>query len=158
MIDVKTDAGKKEKAAPIKAAPVTAPITAPKLESKQASGKKTILIIEDEKNIALAEQMILEDQFTIHLAHDGKEGHDKAVALKPDIILLDIMLPSMNGFDICKTLRSNIAMKDTKIIMVTAKDQDKDEFTGIDLGADDYIMKPFEADELIHVVNQVLKS
>ncbi len=124
---------------------------------KKVSGRKTLLIIEDEKNIALAEKLILENDFDVHLAHDGKEGHDKALVLRPDIILLDIMLPSMSGFDVCKRLRTNASLQHTKIVMVTAKDQDKDELMGMDLGADDYIMKPFEADELIHVVNQVLK-
>jgi DNA-binding response OmpR family regulator len=124
----------------------------------QNDQKKNILIIEDEVHIANAERLILESEFNVHVAMDGKEGLTKALELQPHVIILDIMLPSMNGFDICKKLREHKHMNATKIVMVTAKDQDKDELAGMNLGADDYIMKPFEADELIHVVNQVLRG
>jgi DNA-binding response OmpR family regulator len=121
-------------------------------------GKKRLLIIEDEEHIADAERMILENDFDVHVVHDGLEGLKRALDLKPHVIVLDIMLPGMNGFDVCRKLREHKHMDATKIVMVTAKDQDKDEIMGMDIGADDYIMKPFEADELMHVVNQVLKN
>ncbi|MBU1975276.1 MAG: response regulator [Nanoarchaeota archaeon] len=120
--------------------------------------RRKLLIIEDEEHIANAERMVLEGDFDVHIANDGKEGIEKAHELKPEVILLDIMLPGMNGFDICKKIRANKDLSETKIIMVTAKDQQKDELEGMGLGADDYIMKPFEPIELMHVVNQVLKS
>ena len=118
--------------------------------------KKTLLIIEDEDHIADAERMILEGDYDVHVANDGLEGLKKADELKPDVILLDIMMPGMNGFDVCKKLKSNSDFDNTRIVMVTAKDQPHDETKGMDFGADDYIMKPFEADELLHVVSQVL--
>ncbi|MFH1916472.1 MAG: response regulator [Nanoarchaeota archaeon] len=120
--------------------------------------KKKLLIIEDERHIAEAERIILENAYDVHMVHDGLEGLHKAIEMQPDIIVLDIMLPNMNGFEVCKNLRSNKSLNKTKIVMVTAKDQDRDEIMGMELGADDYIMKPFEADELMHVVNQVLKN
>jgi len=78
--------------------------------------------------------------------------------LKPAVVILDVMLPKKSGFDVCKELRADKSLKNTKIVMVTAKDQEKDEAVGMDLGADDYLMKPFEAIELTHIVRQVLKS
>jgi len=119
--------------------------------------KKSIVIVEDEVNIAKAEKLILENDFEVHLAHDGEEGLKKIKELKPTLVILDIMLPRMNGFELCRKIRSDSRIKDTKVVMVTAKDQDKDEAEGMNLGANDYIMKPFEPAELMHVVNQVLK-
>jgi DNA-binding response OmpR family regulator len=119
--------------------------------------KKTLLIVEDEENIANAQKLILQDEFDIHIANDGETGLKKAKELKPDLILLDLMLPKMNGIDVCKSIRIDPEIGDSKIIMVTAKNQPQDEMQGMETGADDYIMKPFEADELKHVVSQVLK-
>jgi two-component system, OmpR family, alkaline phosphatase synthesis response regulator PhoP len=119
--------------------------------------KKKVLIIEDEKNIANAEKMILQDDYHVVLAHDGLNGLKMAQSHKPDIVVLDLMLPGMHGYDVCKKLREDKNLKDTKIVMVTAKSDDKDEIKGMDLGADDYIMKPFEPVELKHVIKQVLK-
>ncbi len=118
--------------------------------------KKTVLIVEDEHNIAKAEQMILEEHYTVHVAHDGELGLAKAKEVKPDVILLDVMMPKMSGFDVCKAVRCDKTLDATKIVMVTAKNQQKDEAEGMGLGANDYIMKPFEPDELIHVIKQVL--
>jgi len=120
--------------------------------------KKTILIIEDDDNIAKAQELILQDKFNIHIENDGEKGLEKAKELKPDLVILDLMLPKLGGIEICKSIRSDEEIKATKIVMVTAKNQQRDEALGINLGADDYIMKPFEADELLHVVHQVLKQ
>jgi two-component system, OmpR family, alkaline phosphatase synthesis response regulator PhoP len=116
---------------------------------------KKVLIIEDEMNIAHAERMILEEDYHVILAHDGLSGLKLAQKEKPDIVVLDLMLPKMHGFDVCKKIREDKNLKDTKIIMVTAKNDDKDESKGMDAGADDYIMKPFEPVELKHVIRQV---
>ena len=122
--------------------------------------KKSIVIIEDEENIANAEKMILADMFNanIHVAKTGEEGFKFVKKLKPMLVVLDLMLPGMSGFDVCKQIRQDSQIKDTKIVMVTAKNQQIDELKGMELGADDYIMKPFEIDELKHVVTQVLNS
>lgn len=118
--------------------------------------KKNVLIIEDEENIAKAQELILQEQFNVHHARDGQDGLDKAKKIRPDLIILDLMMPKMDGVEVCRNIRSDESMNSTKIVMVTAKDKQKDEIEGMNIGADDYIMKPFEADELLHVVNQVL--
>lgn len=120
--------------------------------------KKSIVIIEDELNIANAEKLILDNDFNVHLAHDGEEGLKKVKEVRPDLVVLDLMLPKLHGLDVCKSIRGDNSLKSTKIVMVTAKNEERDEIEGMDIGADDYIMKPFEPIELMHVVNQVLKE
>ena len=135
-------------------------MTEEKIENRadeQTKEKKSIVIVEDEENIALAERLILDEQFNVHVAKDGKEGLDLVKQHKPAAVVLDIMMPRMDGFEVCKRIREDEELKATKVVMVTAKDQKKDEDKGLDTGADDYIMKPFEPAELLHVVNQVLK-
>lgn len=129
-----------------------------KLSSSKKSAMKKVLIVEDEEHIANAEKMILEEDYHVLIANNGLRGFDMAKKEKPDLVVLDVMLPGMNGFDVCKKIRNEKALKDTKIVMVTAKNEEKDETHGMDLGADDYIMKPFEAIELKHVIKQVLNK
>ncbi|MDO8642774.1 MAG: response regulator [Candidatus Woesearchaeota archaeon] len=119
--------------------------------------KRSLVIVEDDENIALAEQLILQDQFTVHVAKDGEEGLALVRKHKPHAVVLDVMMPRLNGYEVCKKIREDTTLKHTKVVMVTAKDQQKDETKGLDTGADDYIMKPFEPAELLHVVNQVLE-
>ncbi|RME52621.1 response regulator [Candidatus Woesearchaeota archaeon] len=120
--------------------------------------KPTVVIVEDDANIALAEKMILEEHYDVHVAHDGKEGLGLIKTLKPDLAILDVMMPAMDGFTLCKHIKSDENLKKTKVVMVTAKNQERDEAQGLELGADDYIMKPFEDIELLHVVRQVLNQ
>jgi len=119
--------------------------------------KPSIVIVEDEVNIAIAEKLILENEYEVHLAHDGEEGLKKIKQVKPDLVVLDLMIPKMSGLEVCRMLRDDDNLKHTKVVMVTAKNTQEDEDKGMDLGADDYIMKPFEPIELMHVVKQVLK-
>src|SRR3989344_7391292 len=118
--------------------------------------KKTVVIVEDEKSIAEAERLILEEEYTVHVAHDGEQGIKTISQVRPDIVILDWMLPKKNGIDVCKEIRDNKLLKHTRVVMVTAKNSDKDEIQGMNIGADDYIMKPFEPLELLHVTRQVL--
>lgn len=120
--------------------------------------KRSVLIIEDEKNIAKAQELILKDEFNVSIAFDGEEGIKKARKLKPDLIILDLMLPKIGGLEVCRMLRNDRELANAKIIMVTAKNQSHDELRGMETGADDYIMKPFEPDELRHVVSQVFNN
>jgi len=115
-----------------------------------------LLIVEDE--IALAEG--LRDNFEIEgysvlLAHDGEAGLSVALAEHPDIIILDIMMPKMSGFDVCKHLRN--AGDQTPIIMLTARTEEVDRILGLELGADDYVAKPFSMRELVARVKAVLR-
>lgn len=117
---------------------------------------KKILIIEDEESIRMA----LEDDFRlenydVEVASDGIEGLAKAVNPGIDLIILDIMLPGLNGFDICKKLRTQGIR--TPIIMLTAKGQEIDRVVGLEIGADDYVTKPFSPRELQARVKAVLR-
>lgn len=120
--------------------------------------KKSIVIVEDELNIAKAEELILQADYDVHLAHDGEEGLAKIREVKPDVVILDWMLPKLSGVDVLKQVREDPTISKTKIVMVTAKNQQGDEDLSMDAGADDYIMKPFEPVELMHVINQVLNN
>ncbi|MFH1439544.1 MAG: response regulator [Candidatus Woesearchaeota archaeon] len=120
--------------------------------------RKSIVIVEDDINIAKAEYILLSKEYHVHLAHDGESGHSLIKNKKPDLVVLDLMLPKIHGYEVCKKIRSDPELANTKIVMVTAKNEDRDEAEGMELGADDYIMKPFEASELRHVVDQILKD
>ena len=117
---------------------------------------KKLLIIEDEELIrmALEDDFRLED-YEVEVASDGIEGLAKAVNPDIDLIILDIMLPGMNGFDICKRLRSKGIR--TPVIMLTAKGQEIDRVVGLEIGADDYVTKPFSPRELQARVKAVLR-
>ena len=109
--------------------------------------KVHILIVEDEKNISDILKFNLEkESYDISQRFDGKEGLDFALKNEVDLILLDIMLPSMDGFEICKQIRK---FKNTPIIMLTAKEEEVDKVLGLELGADDYITKPFSVREVV---------
>lgn len=110
--------------------------------------QKTVLIVEDEKNIVdiLRFNLQREGYRTLE-AYDGKDGLDKAVSENPDLILLDVMLPQMNGFDVCRALRSHGS--NVPVIILTAREEEADKVLGLEIGADDYITKPFSMRELI---------
>ncbi|AZU64930.1 DNA-binding response regulator [Neobacillus mesonae] len=108
---------------------------------------KRILIIEDDKSIAELERDYLEiEGFSVEIALTGDAGLTKALAEEVDLVLLDLMLPGIDGFQICKAIRSE---KDIPILMVSAKKEDIDKIRGLGLGADDYIVKPFSPSELV---------
>jgi len=107
-----------------------------------------ILIIEDEKNLANAlGQILLEQKYMVDIVNDGQDGYDYAISNIYDCIILDIMLPRKNGYEICSNLRKNKIS--TPILMLTARDSISDKVKGLDLGADDYMTKPFSTDELL---------
>ena len=110
--------------------------------------KKTILIVEDEKNIVdiLRFNLQREGYDTLE-AYDGEDGLEKARSGKPDLILLDVMLPRMNGFDVCRTLRGEGS--NVPVVILTAREEETDKVLGLEIGADDYITKPFSMRELI---------
>ena len=118
---------------------------------------KKILIIEDEPSIAEAERLILEDHFKVHVASDGEKGFVMAQKLRPDLIILDLMLPKRGGYDICFNLRQDDVLKAVKILMVTAKNLPLDKDKGMLVGTDDYLTKPFEAEELLNRVRNLMQ-
>jgi DNA-binding response OmpR family regulator len=107
-----------------------------------------VLIIEDEPNMVVGLKDSCEyEGYEVAVARDGKEGLEKASTEKPDIILLDVMLPLMSGLDVCRTLRSRGI--ETPILMLTARSQELDKVVGLEVGADDYVTKPFSIKELL---------
>lgn len=116
---------------------------------------KKILVVDDEKPIADILKFNLEREgYSVELAYDGQEAIDKTHRCNPDLILLDIMLPKIDGFAVCKMLRQNYQ---TPIIMLTAKEEEVDKVLGLELGADDYITKPFSVRELLARVKANLR-
>lgn len=114
------------------------------------TNKKKILIIDDERITVELAQVILErHDFEVVCAYDGEEGLKVARAEKPDLILLDILLPKKDGFDVCKELRSDHSFKDVCILMFTAKGLSEDVERGYEVGANDYIVKPFSGNDLV---------
>lgn len=117
--------------------------------------ERKILIVDDEKAIVdILKFNLQKDGYRILEAYDGAEGYEMALREKPDLILLDVMLPNMDGFEVCKKLREQIA---TPIIMLTARTEEIDKVLGLELGADDYITKPFSIRELMARVKANLR-
>jgi DNA-binding response OmpR family regulator len=118
--------------------------------------KKTVLVVEDEPGISMALRDELEfEGFRVLTADDGTAGLRALVEEKPDLVLLDLMLPGKNGFEICREARK--AGVQTPIIMLTARTEGPDKVRGLDLGADDYVTKPFQLAELVARIRAVLR-
>jgi DNA-binding response OmpR family regulator len=116
---------------------------------------KHILLIEDEKNLAMFIEMELQhESFSVTKAFDGRTGLELALAQEWDLILLDIMLPGIDGIEVCRRIR---ASKKTPIIMLTARDSVVDRVSGLDSGADDYIPKPFAIEELLARIRAIFR-
>ncbi len=115
----------------------------------------SVLIVEDDKNIAELLQMYLEKEgYAVTLATDGGQGLDKFRAINPDLVLLDLMMPVMDGWAVCRAIR---ASSQVPVIMLTAKSEVDDKVAGLKSGADDYITKPFEMKEVLARVEAVLR-
>ena len=114
-----------------------------------------VLVVDDDKNICEVIKMYLESSgYSIKIANDGKEAQEVFLNFKPDLVILDVMLPYVDGIDVLKWIRKD---SETPVIMVTAKGETFDKVLGLELGADDYIVKPFEPKELIARVKAVLR-
>ena len=115
----------------------------------------SVLIVEDDRNIAELLQMYLEKEgYAVTTAFDGGQGLTKFRAIKPDLVLLDVMMPVMDGWGVCKAIR---AESQTPVIMLTAKGETDDKVAGLKSGADDYITKPFEMREVLARIEAVLR-
>jgi len=118
--------------------------------------RELILLVDDEPNIVELARMYLEREgFCVHSVGDGNAALDAAKNIKPALIVLDLMLPGIDGFEVCKRLRSE--GNQVPIIMVTARDDDIDKILGLELGADDYLTKPFNPRELVVRVKAILR-
>src|SRR6266540_3547018 len=116
--------------------------------------RKILIVDDDRKTLELIKLYLERDGYQVLVAHDGRQALDLARQRRPDLIVLDLMLPTINGLDICRVLRAESKIP---IIMLTARTTEDDKLLGLDLGADDYITKPFSPREVVARVRVVLR-
>ena len=120
---------------------------------------KTILVADDEPNIVISLEYLLQREgYTVIVARDGQEALDAIARDKPDLVLLDVMMPNKSGFEVCQTVRADDNMRATRILMLTAKGRETDVAKGLALGADAYMTKPFSTKELVLKVSKMLED
>ncbi|WP_425261770.1 response regulator transcription factor [Rubrivivax sp. RP6-9] len=118
-----------------------------------------ILIADDEPNILVSlEYLMQREGHEVHLARDGQEALDLLHSLRPDLLLLDVMMPKKNGHEVCQALRADEALKGTLVLMLTAKGRETDIAKGLGVGADAYMTKPFSTQALAQKVRELLAS
>ncbi len=140
-------------------APVTSkPITLPNQVIDTESDKPIVLIVEDNLEIAEMVGAIFDDKYQLTYAMDGKEGLSKATEIIPDLIISDVMMPLMDGFELCESLKANMLTSHIPIILLTAKVADESKIAGLKRGADKYLTKPINQAELLLSVNNALES
>ena len=119
---------------------------------------KEILIVDDEPNVVVPIQFLMEQQgYRVMIAERGEDALDLIYQYKPDLVLLDIMLPGMNGYDVCRNIKNDAEIKDIPVIILSAKEKEIDVILGLELGADDYVPKPFSPKVLFSRVKAVLR-
>jgi DNA-binding response OmpR family regulator len=118
---------------------------------------RTVLLVDDEPNIILSLEFLIEQAgYEARVARDGEAALKSIEERRPDLILLDVMLPKRDGFDVCERIRANPAWNDIRIIMLTAKGRDSERERGLALGADAYITKPFSTREAMEQIKRFL--
>lgn len=118
---------------------------------------KTVLIVDDEPNIVISLEFLLErDGWRVQIARDGQEALDAMQREVPDLVLLDVMLPRVSGYDVCQRIRDNPAWRGVRVLMLTAKGRDVEMAKGLALGADGYVTKPFSTGELLARIRALL--
>lgn len=116
-----------------------------------------VLIVDDEQNITISVEFLMKREgYQVSVANDGENGLEMIRELKPDLVLLDVMMPRMNGFEVCEAVRKDPDLAGVKIVMLTAKGRSAEIEKGINLGADDYIPKPFSTRDLVKRVQELL--
>ena len=120
---------------------------------------KKILVADDEPNIVISlEYLLKREGYTVVVAHNGQEALDAIASQRPDLVLLDIMMPVKTGFEVCQEVRASDALRHTKILILTAKGRDIDMAKGLALGADAYMTKPFSTHDLVKKVADMLSE
>jgi len=117
-----------------------------------------ILIVDDDPNILISlEYLMKREGFEVHLARDGEEALAAIAAQRPALVLLDVMMPKKSGLEVCQALRADEALKDTRVLMLSAKARDTDIAKGLGSGADAYMTKPFSTQALVQKVREMLE-
>jgi len=129
-----------------------------KTDGEMVSRRKTILIVDDEKNVRRLVRSMLGKEYTVVEAEDGKLGVHMAQDHKPDLILMDIMMPKMDGYTACKTIKTMPATKAIPVVMITAVGYDLNVELSREMGADGYMTKPFSQQDLLDTVSRFLKQ
>jgi DNA-binding response OmpR family regulator len=120
---------------------------------------KKVLIVDDEPNIAISVDFLMRREgFEVLVAHDGEEGLARIRADRPDLVVLDVMMPKLDGFEVCKAVRADPTLAGVRILMLTAKGRAAEISKGLALGAEAYIPKPFSTRELVAKVKELLGS
>jgi len=120
---------------------------------------RSILIADDEPNILISlEYLMKREGYTVSVARDGEEAIAAILRDRPALVLLDVMMPKKSGFEVCQEVRANDAVKDTLILMLTAKGRETDVAKGLGLGANAYVTKPFSTKELVQKVRDMLEG
>lgn len=118
-----------------------------------------ILIADDEQNIVISLEFLMKREgFNVSIAQDGEEAINKIRAEMPDLVLLDVMMPKRNGFEVCQEVKADPALQSIKVLMLTAKGRDTEVTKGLALGADAYMTKPFSTKELVEKVRSLLSG
>lgn len=119
--------------------------------------QKKILIVDDEPNIVISlEYLMKKEGFAVAIANDGDAALTLAASFRPDLVLLDVMMPKKSGYEVCQQMRGDTALADIKILMLTAKGRESEVAKGVALGADAYVTKPFSTKELVARVKSLL--
>ncbi len=120
---------------------------------------QSVLVVDDERYIVISIEYLMKNAgFEVGVAYDGEEALAKVKEMVPDLVILDVMMPKIDGFEVCETIRANPAWKSVRIIMLTAKGRDSEREKGLSLGADDYITKPFSTRDLLRRVKEILSD
>ena len=118
---------------------------------------KTILIVDDEAYIVTSLEYVMQSAgFEVAVAYDGEEALEKVAETAPALVILDLMMPKLDGFEVCQKIRENPLWKDIRIIILTAKGRDTERKKGMSLGADDYMTKPFSTRDILDRVKELL--
>jgi DNA-binding response OmpR family regulator len=129
----------------------------PRRTSREAIMTKRVLIIDDEPNIVISLEFLLKRAgLEVRVARDGEAGLSKLRELRPDLVVLDVMMSKLDGFEVLKALRADPAIADTRVLMLTAKTREAEQQRGLALGADAYMAKPFSTHELVDQVMALL--
>jgi two-component system alkaline phosphatase synthesis response regulator PhoP len=118
---------------------------------------RSVLIVDDEPNIVLSLQFLMKKAgFDVRIARDGEEALAEIARAAPDLVLLDVMMPKRDGFDVCQTVRANPAWQGIRIVLLTAKGRDVEREKGLALGADDYVTKPFSTRDVLARIEKLV--